>query len=205
MHLHFGSYLNIEMVQVTEILSLQMTRNNLSSTFNNMAEDDLATQGARASSAKVLTSLSWKIPNSAPEWLMQGFPNLPHDGQASSRATYCSTSLFMQDFEKWVCDTHVPGLFPSGIHAYYPVMIMSITTWSIAGWGMEGQLSGTLFWYHSDVRQASRHSKSALEIMMSHQQNTQVFADGRNNMNDVFDNYVCSASHMRPGLHFQNV
>ena len=63
----------------------------------------------------------------------------------------------MRDFEKWVCDTHVPGLFPSGIHAYYPVMIMSITTWSIIGEGMEGQLSGTLFGYHSDVRQAFRN------------------------------------------------
>ena len=41
--------------------------------------------------------------------------------------------------------------------------------------------------------------------MLSHQQNTHVFADGRKNMNDIFNNYVCSASHMRPGLHFQNV
>ena len=46
---------------------------------------------------------------------------------------------------------------------------------------------------------------SALAIMLSHHQNMHVFADGRKNMNDIFNNYVCSASHMRPGLHFQNV
>ena len=45
-----------------------------------------------------------------------------------------------------------------------------------------------------------------LAIMPSHQQNTHDFADGRKNMNDIFfNNYVCSASHMRSGLHFQNV
>ena len=34
-----------------------------------------------------------------------------------------------------------------------------------------------------------------------------VFADGRKNMKDIFNNYICSASHndMRPALHFQNV
>ena len=31
------------------------------------------------------------------------------------------------------------------------------------------------------------------------------FADGRKNMNDIFDNYICSPSDMCPGLHFQNV
>ena len=48
-------------------------------------------------------------------------------------------------------------------------------------------------------------SYSALAITPSHQQNTHDFADGRKNMNDIFNNYVCSASHMRSGLHFQNV
>ena len=38
-----------------------------------------------------------------------------------------------------------------------------------------------------------------------HQQNMHDFADGRKNMNDIFNNHVCSASHMRSGLHFQNV
>ena len=33
----------------------------------------------------------------------------------------------------------------------------------------------------------------------SHQQNTHVFADGRKNMNDISNNYVCSASHMHTG------
>ena len=42
-------------------------------------------------------------------------------------------------------------------------------------------------------------------IMPSHLQNTHVFADGRKDMNDIFNNHVCSASHMHPGLHFQNV
>ena len=46
---------------------------------------------------------------------------------------------------------------------------------------------------------------TALAIMPSHQQNMHVFADGRKDMNDIFNNYVCSASHMHPGLHFQNV
>ena len=32
-----------------------------------------------------------------------------------------------------------------------------------------------------------------------------VFVDGHKNINDIFNNYVCSASHMHPGLHFQNV
>ena len=44
-----------------------------------------------------------------------------------------------------------------------------------------------------------------LTITLSYQQNTHVFADGRKNMNDIFNNYVCSASHNRPGLHFQSV
>ena len=46
---------------------------------------------------------------------------------------------------------------------------------------------------------------AALAITPSHHQNTHVFAHGRKNMNDIFNNYVCSASHMRPELHFQNV
>ena len=46
---------------------------------------------------------------------------------------------------------------------------------------------------------------TALAITPSHQQNTHDFADGHKNMNDIFNNYVCSASHMRSGLHFQNV
>ena len=46
---------------------------------------------------------------------------------------------------------------------------------------------------------------SALAITPSHQQNTHVFADGRKNMNATFNDYVCSASHLRPGLRFQNV
>ena len=46
---------------------------------------------------------------------------------------------------------------------------------------------------------------SALAITPSHPQNTHDFADGRKNMNDIFNNYVCSASHMHLGLHFQNV
>ena len=46
---------------------------------------------------------------------------------------------------------------------------------------------------------------SALAITPSHQQNTHGFADGRKNMNDIFNNYVCSASHMRSELPFQNV
>ena len=49
------------------------------------------------------------------------------------------------------------------------------------------------------------HGETALAITPSHQQNTHDFADGRKNMNDLFNNYVCSASHMRSGLHFQNV
>ena len=48
-------------------------------------------------------------------------------------------------------------------------------------------------------------TNSALAITPSHQQNTHDFADGRKNMNDIINNYVCSASHMRSGLHFQNV
>ena len=46
---------------------------------------------------------------------------------------------------------------------------------------------------------------AALTITPSHQQNTHDFADGRKNMNDIFNDYVCSVSHMRSGLHFQNV
>ena len=41
---------------------------------------------------------------------------------------------------------------------------------------------------------------TVLAIMPSHQQNTHDFADGRKNMNDIFNNYVCSASHMRSPL-----
>ena len=46
---------------------------------------------------------------------------------------------------------------------------------------------------------------AAFAITPSHQQNTHDFAGGRQNMNDIFNNYVCSASHMSSGLHFQNV
>ena len=46
---------------------------------------------------------------------------------------------------------------------------------------------------------------SALAITPSHHQNPHVFAHGRKNMNDILNNYVCSASHKRPELHFQNV
>ena len=49
------------------------------------------------------------------------------------------------------------------------------------------------------------HLSTALAITPSHQQNKHDLADGRKNMNDIFNNYVCSASHMRSGLHFQNV
>ena len=45
----------------------------------------------------------------------------------------------------------------------------------------------------------------ALAITPSHQQNKHDFADGCKNMNDIINSYVCSASHMRSGLHFQNV
>ena len=51
----------------------------------------------------------------------------------------------------------------------------------------------------------SKFMKSALAITPSHQQNAHDFADGRKNMNDIFNDYVCSAPHMRSGLHFQNV
>ena len=46
---------------------------------------------------------------------------------------------------------------------------------------------------------------TALTITSSHQQNTHDFDDARKNMNGIFNNYVRSASHMRSGLHFQNV
>ena len=36
-------------------------------------------------------------------------------------------------------------------------------------------------------------------------QNTHDFGDGCKNMNGIFNDYVCSASHMPPGGHFQNV
>ena len=49
------------------------------------------------------------------------------------------------------------------------------------------------------------YATSALAITPFHQQNKHDLADGRKNMNDIFNNYVCSASHMRSGLHFQNV
>ena len=59
-------------------------------------------------------------------------------------------------------------------------------------------------WTGSTLVQAAP-TITALAITPSHQQNTHDFADGRKNMNDIFNNYVCSASHMRLGLHFQNV
>ena len=45
-------------------------------------------------------------------------------------------------------------------------------------------------------------SYAALAITPSHQQNTHDFADECKNMNGIFNNHVCSASHMRSGLHF---
>ena len=45
----------------------------------------------------------------------------------------------------------------------------------------------------------------ALAITPSHQQYTHDFANGRKNMNGTINNYVYSASHMRPGHHFQKV
>ena len=42
-------------------------------------------------------------------------------------------------------------------------------------------------------------------ITPSNQQNTHDFADERKNMRDILNNYFCSVSHMRSGLHFQNV
>ena len=43
-----------------------------------------------------------------------------------------------------------------------------------------------------------------LSITSSHQQNTHDFTDGHKNINYIFNNYVCSVSHMCPGRHFQN-
>ena len=45
--------------------------------------------------------------------------------------------------------------------------------------------------------------KKVVIIMESHQQNTLVFADGRKNMNDVFNDYACSVSHMCPQEYFE--
>ena len=59
--------------------------------------------------------------------------------------------------------------------------------------------------FQQNTDESSYHRVTALTITPSHQQNTQDFADGRKNMNDVFNNYVCSASHICSGLHFQNV
>ena len=55
------------------------------------------------------------------------------------------------------------------------------------------------------VQDSTFKMSSALAITPSHQQNTHDFADGRKNMNDIFNRYVCSASHVRLGLCFQNV
>ena len=41
--------------------------------------------------------------------------------------------------------------------------------------------------------------------MPSHQQNMHVFANGHKNMNDIFDNYACSASHIHLEPLLQNV
>ena len=38
--------------------------------------------------------------------------------------------------------------------------------------------------------------------MPSYQQNMHVFVDGGKNMNDIFNDCVCSASHMSVVLHF---
>ena len=46
------------------------------------------------------------------------------------------------------------------------------------------------------------HTLSVLMITLSYQQNMLVFAVGCKNMNDILNYHVCSASHMRPGLHF---
>ena len=39
-------------------------------------------------------------------------------------------------------------------------------------------------------------ASTVLAITLSHQQNTHVFADGRKKLNDIFNNYVCSESHI---------
>ena len=46
---------------------------------------------------------------------------------------------------------------------------------------------------------------TVLAITPPHQQNTHDSADGRKNVIEIFNHYVCSASHMHSGLHFQNV
>ena len=80
-------------------------------------------------------------------------------------------------------------------------------------------LSGCYRWrYHSvtlmdnncrsPVHQQWRYCRLTLKvlaIMAFHQPNTSAFTDGRKNINDIFNNCVCSESLMRPGLHFQNV
>ena len=42
----------------------------------------------------------------------------------------------------------------------------------------------------------------ALAIMPSHEQNTHIFTDRYTNMYEIFNNYICSASHMCPGPWF---
>ena len=38
-------------------------------------------------------------------------------------------------------------------------------------------------------------SAHVIKLSYHNQQNTHVFADGRKDMNDIFNNYVCSVSH----------
>ena len=48
----------------------------------------------------------------------------------------------------------------------------------------------------------SCQQQSVLMITLSHQQYMHVFADWHKNMNNVFENYVCCASHMHSGPRF---
>ena len=63
-YLNFLSFLN------TDITSRWMTRGRLSCIANIIAADDLATQGARASTAMALAELSRNVPVSSPERLI---------------------------------------------------------------------------------------------------------------------------------------
>ena len=78
-------------------------------------------------------------------------------------------------------------------------------------WGTEWQkkligLYKEIIFMNNDIKFLNIEWRTpALAITPSHQQNTHDFADGRKNINDIFNNYVCSASHMRLEVHFQNV
>ena len=65
-------------------------------------------------------------------------------------------------------------------------------------WAQEFEL------YSNFLKHECVYTFSALEITPSNQQNTHDFADGHKYMNDIFNNYVCSASHMHSGPHLQN-